>query len=246
MILKFNININSSEALLSLDYRGSVLALFKNAIKSLDEGLYKEYYGSNKTKLFSWSLVFPKGSKFIKAKNSFVVLPFKKSLLVKMTFENPKDCFLFNSALQSYKDKGTFLGYEYELSNFKLAKQVIKSHALLLKTCSNIAVIKHINKRDKYVQMSSPEYFETIKRNLYYKLNAAGREDLTNAVKDLAINLSDVKETTNIIYGKAYPTVYGKLVLVGKPELLNFIVNAGLGNCTGSGLGMLEVVKSYD
>ena len=221
------------------DYHASVLSVIKNAIKNYSPDDFERLFSGSVQKNYCWSTSFI-GSGFSDAGNQ---------LKIKFRFLQDKDAFLFYSALHAYDFSlnPQLFSHEFDLTRLSLSDEKKVTNKIRIRTVSNIvlAVENPETGKKKYLEKFNSLVF---KDSLENKIKSAGKKYryLLRYTDDLAIVPINEGTHWNSLYGFKIPTISGEFIVVGNKDLVNFMLDAGIGQETGSGFGLAKVVQQFD
>ena len=227
----------------SQDYRRSILKLFKTGLCKY-ESIFDEFFNSNKTKKYSWSVYF-KNSKF--EKDRIYLQDGKKEFIINFSVLNNSDSInIFNAFISiKYKEIKISEGLVVKVTGVNnLPHSNIDKDRLVAKTMSPIVCRDH-NKytgEDVYYTGEDKEFTEIIKRNLYSELKEEYGDYIQKDIENLTINSEKLKKIVVKFYNKTINASIGIVSFTGKSYLLDYIYNRGMGSLTGSGYGLLEII----
>ncbi|MEZ0337222.1 MAG: CRISPR-associated endoribonuclease Cas6 [Aquificaceae bacterium] len=242
-------------------YRNIIMSLIKEALSTYDEKYLNQLYYDEKTKKpkpFTFSLVFPKGTKTKKEK-----ILIENQEIEDIVFYPPHDKYI-NLFISSYDFE--FISNLYngllKLRRFSLSngghieieriwtpkEKDIKDNKIIFKTLSPILI------EDKDGKPLLPTDLEAYNREFNIIHDKKLKELRSQGLKDSLLfepikwKKQVVKHTLRKIrekVGKPYITLTcfeGYFTLQGHPEDLKILYQAGMGLRTGQGFGMVEVV----
>ncbi len=259
--------INIKTNCLPIIYRHKIISLIKEALR-ISDNAYKEYlYGSKIPKPFCFNLYIPPTRKVhsaeIKIDNRYIIRD--------KVFFFPENsyCQLFISSLDYrfildlYNGLNKIKVFEFSSDDnmlingcrikwqikklYVLNEKTINKYKILFKTCSPLVVE---NKEDKPVLFYEDTFIEELNIIMSKKFKSLIGRDLISELKFKPLNMKKqvVKHTLKEFRERTgKPVMYitanaGTFELRGHPEDLTLIYQIGLGNRTGQGFGMVEVV----
>jgi CRISPR-associated endoribonuclease Cas6 len=248
-------------------YRHRIIALIKEALAKSDKD-YKEFlYNGKVPKHFTFSLMFPSTTKFVNKKitidRNFEIED--KVALVDgyiSLFVSSSDYKFMIHLTSGLRKMGTFdfsygdhmlVDGEYIKLEVKsisvLNERTIRNDFAIFKTMSPIALEskdddKPVTFLDGRFETELNETMDRILKSIrQFGLKRRLRfENIKMSTKIIKHTLKDFREKT----GKSIMYITGNtgiFKLTGDPDDLNTIYKIGIGNRTGQGFGMLEVVK---
>ncbi|HAT62422.1 MAG TPA: hypothetical protein DCS83_07770 [Prevotella sp.] len=240
MELEMDIKFKENEPVtIPYDYHAEVLSIIKNAVKNYSLNDFERLFSWSLQKTYCWSMSFI-GSGFSDAGNQ---------LHINFRFLQDKDAFLFYSALHDYDFSlnSRLFSRDFNLTRMSLSDEKKVSSKIRIRTVSNIvlAVESYETGKKKYLEKFNTLVF---KDSLENKIKSAGKEYeyLLKYVDDLAIVPLNEQTRWNSLYGTKIPTISGEFIVVGNKDLVNFMLNSGIGQETGSGFGLAKVVQAFD
>ena len=238
--MKFKILIRTQK--LPILYRHRVVSLFKEALR-LSDPEYKSFlYDSSTAKPFTFNLSLPDG--FVIRKEPYNGLQKLK------TFNFSSDStMLVNGEKLTWEIKKVFA----------IEDRVVINRKVLLKTCSPILIEKNINGKKKPVLFTDDDFEKELnfvmdrilkslrgyglKEFLSFKVafDPESRKPLAKTQK-VKHTLKEFREKTGLPY-MTLTVNRGMFQIEGNPEDINYMLKIGIGNRTGQGFGMVEVVR---
>lgn len=239
ILLKFEV----LESYMSSDYRGSILSFFKKSLSKCKEGKYLElFYGSNKTKDFTWSL---------NAKN----IVFKKDI---MEFDD--NVFYVELSSSDERRQGmilmmAFLGQKgqfFKLPNDNAMRLVNVSQIKQHNICSNTGIFKTVKgsglvvrehfkdtNKDRYYSCDDKDYNEKLMQVVRYQLESAGFSK--REVNSLNITLIEGKKIVAKHYGIYIDVTIGSFRIEAEQKVIQYLYQVGVGSKRSIGFGMIDI-----
>ncbi|MBU3191744.1 CRISPR-associated endoribonuclease Cas6 [Clostridium bowmanii] len=241
--MRFIIEIELKNQYLPLDYRPSVISLFKHSLTVYDEGKhFSAYYEIGKDKPFTFAADIP-GSKFTKEK---IVVPIRK---INITFSTGDICtgIVFFNALSMQKNKPYLLAYENEMivKNITIEKEVVI-------TTNDIDIIfkAPLCVREHNRENNSDIYYSYEREGFYLALNKILKFQIANSnsldpsiIEGFSITPVQCKKTVVRHHLQFLEVTVGAFSLTGNIELLSYLYTNGMGSRTSAGFGMFEIMR---
>ena len=242
MRLRFEFTVTNNE--IPLDYRRIIISFFKKSLEKNGEDTILKYYRGKDPiqKDFTFSVYFdsPVFKKdIIEIKNNSMIINFSTS-----NYETGVDFYNSMIKMMNY-------AFEFKDNNYIILKNIVSikerltsSDSVLVKTLSPILIREH-NKDsnyDNYLLISDDNFQNQIKQTL---LNIVNKKDIDITKDDLEsfeiIDINKSKEVKVLYYGHKVNGNIGKFLLKGKPTIINYLIQSGIGSRTSSGFGMIEI-----
>lgn len=231
MRLNIKITLYGDKLVIPTDYHGNIMSLLKYAVDKYSHTAYVDMLETNKTKLYTWALKLPKGSKF---SSSWLKLS-SNYLTLHINFINDDEAIFFYKCFQNVKEgKGKQLfGMPWSL-NIKKASTTTSKTEVKVKTMSSIALqVKNELGKHAYLTANDSNFCEELVTTFKYKCKPT---------EQVLITPISTRVVVNKLYGVSIPLTSGTFKLEGSSEAINALINMGLGSITGSGCGMIRPV----
>lgn len=228
------------EGVLPLDYRPGFMSLLKTGMRESNPALYRQLYENMVTKPFTFSIYFNGGLVIDKSEGTV------RGNYPEISFNISSN----SSELMTFIYNGLLGIPEYPIykANLKL-KEIrlmdsvkVNSDYAMFKTLSPVLIKTREERKDEYILPNHPKF----KDRLNYYINLTWRE-ITKAESKFEVNFIPLsgKMSKEVVFhmGVPFTAFKGVFVLQGKPEILQFIYDVGLGVRRNQGFGMLEVVR---
>lgn len=223
-----------------LDYRRKIIHFIKNALKSYDGNLYNRMYSFNRVKEFTFSVFFKDG-KILKDK---ILLGEEKEITVFISIGDPVIAVSFCNAFMKQKFiKLNTNDCSLTLTSINLLKtSQIKSNKILIKLLSPLVLQVHNATSDYYYSIEHENFLDIAKEVIGNQFEKLGYKELFNKDEFSIEPTKNTRKTVVKFYEKQLECTIGELILIGKPEVLEFLYLYGMGSKRSSGFGMFEVV----
>jgi CRISPR-associated endoribonuclease Cas6 len=216
--------------------------MLKQGFEQTAPDKYQELYGQNALKEFTFSVYFGRatfGKQAITLENDHLIL--------NISTANAELCkYLFNG-LMSLRNQ-TFQWLQHTHVTVEqitiIPQQKITENQVFLKALSPLVVRDHNKETNKdwFYSVEAPEFLEILKRNMTAKLIPLLGDYILYDIEELELIPVHMKKTVVRFYDRQMECSLGRFSLSGKPHLLNYLVQSGIGSLTGSGFGMCEIV----
>lgn len=239
--MRFKIICEVSTNVIPIDYHRKILSMIKRGLELTDEEKYQELYGLNKLKEFTFSVYLGRA----KFQKDIIELDANRFILNLSTANTELAFYLYN-ALTALKFKKMKWGSDLTVSIQSISRipqPIIKDSTIFLKTLSPIVCRDHNKETNKdwYYSFEAPEFLEILKRNMVSTLVPILGDYIRYDIEELELTPVRMKKTVVRFYERQVECSIGQFSLTGKPYLLNYLVQSGIGSLTGSGFGMCEI-----
>ena len=240
--MRLKVICSVSGSTIPLDYHRKVISMLKKGLQQTAPEKYQEQYEGNTLKEYTFSVYFGPAvftDQEIKIQNSQIILNIS-------TANAELGVYLYN-ALTYLKNRELQWGQDTRIAVQSVAtvhQPLVTEEKILLKTLSPIICRDHNQetKKDWFYSFEAPEFLDILKRNMISKLVPILGEYIRYDIEQLQLTPVQMKKTVVRFYDRQVECSIGRFSLSGKPHLLNYLVQAGLGSLTGSGFGLCEVV----
>lgn len=240
--MRFKIELELKNEQLPLDYRPSIISLFKHSLIVYEKGKhFATYYEVGKDKPFTFAVGIP-DSTFTK---EMILVPNKKINITFSTGDIGTGIVFFN-ALMMQKNKSYPLAYE----NAIIVKDILieKEFAITTNTIevtfkAPLCVREHIKKSNKdiYYSYEKEGFNEAINKVLEYQI--ANSNTLTTSILEgFSITAIQCKKTVVRHHSQFVEVTVGMFSLTGNIALLNYLYTNGIGSRKSSGFGLIEIM----
>lgn len=240
--MRFKLELELKNECLLLDYRPSIISLFKHSLTVYDNGRHFDtYYEKGKEKPFTFAIGIP-NSKFTK---EMILVPNKKINITFSTGDISTGIVFFNALLMQ-KNKSYPLAHENAMTikNILIEKEFeITTNTIDVTFKSPLCVREHSKEKNK---------------DIYYSYEKEGFNKALNKVLELQITNSNVL-STSILEGFSMTPIRCKKTVVrhhsqfvevtvgifrftGNIALLNYLYKNGVASRKSSGFGLIEII----
>lgn len=226
---------------LPIDYRRIFISFLKSCLSNFDGGRELEnYYGPSKDKNYSFAVFFEK-PQFLYDK-----VIFEKNR-IKMVFSTSEKItgFLFYAAFSENKNSQFPLpdNNKMKLVNIKLLNNItVTGNQVLFRTASPLCIRKHdkATGKDFYYSCVHKEFSDEFLKVVRLQLKKAGftEED----VNTLSIQVLWCENVIVKHYEYKIECTLGKFILEGTCDILQYLLDAGIGSRKSAGFGLLELM----
>lgn len=229
------------------NYRIKIASLIKGSIKDQNSDLFRELWGQNKTKPFTFC-TYMYDAKHIK-ENDTAYLEFTGGKMgLTMSSSDPGILINIYNALVNYSGEQSPFGYSISLRNFRLAKEPAFHDRRQTFRLMSPMVIRNMTgegkkKKDNgYLPYDDPRFSE----NLYHEVRKMCIEFIDKSYNleenDFIFTPVECRAVKIIHYGEVITAVSGTFTLGATTEVLKLVYDAGIGSRRSQGFGMLEIV----
>jgi len=241
MRLKIELELENEH--LPLDYRPTIISLFKHILTVYENGKhFRTYYEAGKDKPFTFAVGIP-GSTFTKEK---ILVPNRKINITFSTSDIGTGIVFFNALLMQ-KNKSYPLAHENAMivKNVSIEKEIsITTNTIDVIFKSPLCVREHSkeNNKDIYYSYEKKGFNEVL--NKVVELQIAKSNSLpTSILGDFSINTIDCKKTVVKHHSQFIEATVGMFRLTGNIALLNYLYTNGIGSRKSSGFGLIEIIR---
>ena len=241
IIMRINIDISLGEAILPRDNRPYFLSLIKKVLSENCSELYKKLYDSGATPMKNMCFA----TKFSQPKfeGDSIFLIDKEILMSISTSDSIFGIDLYNSFLTIKNKKFPILDKNYFLvKSVRIENtQQIKSDKIIITMISPLVVRSHEKGRpDKYYiydEAGFADAFFEVTKNQLEKLAGVHIN-----YGDITIAPVKARKTVERAFNVNVRCSLGQFVLAGKPEILEFLYQTGIGSKRSQGNGMFNII----
>lgn len=243
---------NTSEELyIPINYVGPILKAIKIGLKKSNYGFYQKMYTSGNTlKTFSMAVTFPnaefKNKKiYLKTKEDNIILHFSSNNLeAALNYFNA-----FKTMQLTHKDMPINNQVHFVANEIHREKEpTIKSDAIIVKAVSPIVLqqgqkgqfINFANTKTNKYTADVADFQKALKTSIKHHLI---NKNLAPMVDSFEILPVQTRATVLNLFGQYTAATTGTFAMQGHPELLNDLVQNGLGSKRGCFNGMIRLVK---
>lgn len=240
--MRFKVNCSVSNTTIPLDYHRKVISMFKQGFEQTAPEKYRELYGQNALKEFTFSVYFGKATfskQAITLENDQIILNISTANAELGMYLYNGLMNLRNQAVQWSQHTNVTVGQITIIPQKKITEDRV-----VLKALSPIVVRDHNKETNKdwFYSFEAPEFLAVLKRNMIFKLVPLLGDYIRYDIEELELIPIRMKKTVVRFYDRQIECSIGQFSLSGKPYLLNYLVQSGIGSLTGSGFGMCEIV----
>ena len=240
MRLKIELELKNEK--LPLDYRPSIISLFKNSLTVYESGKhYSTYYETAKDKPFTFA-VGMHSSTFTK---EMILVPNRKIDITFSTSDIGTGIVFFN-ALLTRKNKAYPLAYENEIivKNILIEKEFeISTNTIDVIFKAPLCVREHNkeNNKDIYYSYEKEGFNEALNKVL--ALQIANSNTLpTSVLEGFSMIPIRCKKTVVRHHSQFIEVTVGQFSLAGNIALLNYLYKSGVASRKSSGFGLFEII----
>lgn len=215
--------------------------MIKKGIQQVNEQKYQELYGNNTLKNFTFAAYFGKA----KFKAPSIYLEQQQIILNISTNESELSLYLYNGLMSLKGEKVSWGSVDVTVENVAVVPQNnVTEQKVLVRTLSPIVCRDHCKETNKdwFLTIEDKEFANILKRNLETKLVPILGEYIKYDIEDLEIRPAYAKKTVVQFYERKVACSLGKFYIEGKPHLLNYLLQSGVGSLCGSGFGFVEKI----
>lgn len=241
--MRFKIELELKNEHLPLDYRPTVISLFKHSLTIYEKGEhFSTYYETGKHKPFTFGVGIP-GSTFTK---EGIVVPNRKINITFSTDDIGTGIVFFN-ALMMQKNKAYPLAYENTMTvkNILIEKEFeITTNTIEVIFKSPLCVREHSkeNNKDIYYSYEKEGFNEAFGKVLKSQI-ANSHTIPTSILEDFSMIPIDCKKTVVRHHAQFVEATVGRFGLTGNIALLNYLYKSGVGSRKSSGFGLIEIMR---
>lgn len=238
--MRFVLSFELPNCELPTDYARLMVGFFKKAVKAYDEDSSQRLFGAgcHQPKSYSFSLYLPgvtyKGETAELKGNQFDMIFSTNSM---------QDSLLFYNAFLMQKDKQHHSNGKYQFTLRKLTvlrETKVKQNQCLIKFLSPLLVMQQEETGFKRCYDVTDEKFnEKLKEVIQYQINTLAPHLNLNQFSLTPLQTKCITTRAYQCYLKAHTGIFQ---LTGSPELIQFLLDGGMGNCRGSGYGLFKMV----
>lgn len=241
--MRFKIELELKNEKLPLDYRPTIISLFKYSLSIYDKGKhFSTYYETGKDKPFTFAVGLP-SSKFTK---EMILVPNKKINITFSTSDIGTGIVFFN-ALMMQKNKSYSLAYENKMiiKNILVEKEfVITTNTIDIIFKAPLCVREHSKENNKDI------YYSYEKKGFGEAFNKVLESQIANSnvlsisiLKDFSLITIGGKKTVVRHHSQFVEVTVGMFTLTGNIALLNYLYTNGIGSRKSSGFGFFEIMS---
>jgi len=244
--MKIFLQLNLDRPTLPTDYRPVFVSLIKKCLSNCKSSLFDEYYSKQnpKAKAMTFAVKF---NRPIFEKESISLG--RTSVLMTVSCASQRDGIMLYNAF--VKSRGIELPLAQAnalklLSVRVLQDRQIEDRVVLIKFLSPLVVRVHSrDNSDSYLKVpdsgAKTDEFQTyLHEVISNQISVLGKADEVT----VDFSLEPVKAQTTVVksFGCMIPASFGIFKLTARPELINFLYQAGMGSRRSEGFGMFEII----
>ncbi len=241
--MRLKIDLELKNAQLPLDYRPSIISLFKHCLTVYENSKhYSNYYEIGKDKPFTFAVGIP-SSTFTKK----MILVQNRKIDITFSTGDMGTGIVFFNALLMQKNKGYPLAYE----NSMIVKNILIEKEFAITTSSIDVIFKS--------PLCVREHIKESNKDIYYSYEKEGFNEAFNKVLEAQIANSNTlptsilegfsmipiecKKTVVRHHSQFIEVTLGMFRLTGNIALLNYLYTSGVASRKSSGFGLIEIIR---
>lgn len=223
-----------------IDYRRKIVMMMKKGLSETNAELFEELYAKNKLKEYTFSVYF-KDARFEKE----TIQVNGKEFIINFSTGNAELSVNFYNSFVSLRGKQIpfFDKNQVEVRSVNIVSQVRNNEGQVQATIKSPIICREHNletQKDWFYTFEDEGFESVLKKNLIYQLKPVFGNYVEKDIQDLQIENTQMKKTVVRCYDRYLACTIGQLMLRGKPYLVNYFLDNGLGSMTGLGFGMIE------
>lgn len=228
---------------LPIDYRTKIMMMVKSELTKSNPELFNRLFKQNTQKFYTFSVFLP-DAKF--TKEEITIRP-DAALIINFSSSDAEMILGFFNVFMGLKGKSYAWTPTLNASIQNVTtipSQKITQDEVICRILSPVLARDHDREtRKTWFYTAEDERFEEIlKRNLIIKYQEKFGDAWRYDIEELRIVPINCRKTVVRHYEKQIVATIGQIELIGKPHLLNLLLEDGLGSLCGSGFGMLEMI----
>ena len=241
--MKFNLEFELNDNHLPLDYTRCFISFLKKSVKAADINVYESMYETNtpKMKPYTFSLYLPQRQ----VEGDLIRLGGDK---IRMTFscaDLPLAIVFLNGFTELKKEVFPLPnGNEMTLVRFTTEMHpMVSKQEVRIKFLSPLLVLKRDigARKNYYLTWDNEEFDQQLKENLKYQLNEFSMDSLS--FDHFELTPVQPKRLGQRVFGQLALGNGGVFDLKGTPELIQFLLEAGIGSRRSAGFGLFEIIS---
>lgn len=240
--MKFDLEFTLKETILPLDYTRCFISFLKKTVKDVDLDTYNCLYETStpKVKPYTFSLYFPNR----KVDGNFLKLGADK-IRMRFSCSDLTLAVVFLNGFMEQKNQSFPLPSENTMTLTRLTTEMhsaISEDEVLIRFLSPLLVLKREAEQRKnlYLTWENEDFVSQLKEGLAHQLKALSVETLDLESFDL-IPIQP-KRLGQRVFGQLVLGNGGVYRLKGKPELIQLLLEAGMGSRRSAGFGLFEII----
>jgi len=224
MKLKLKFKLDNKN--IHVEYRKFFISYFKYCLSDVDQKYFDEYYNNTNKKNFTFSVYIPNSKKI----NEEFFQSSEDIITLNMSFLDERQGYLFYACFVRQINKYFNIPNNriQLISVDKMGEKTDFKDCVLVKTLSPICLVEHNknnNKLDYYYSIEHKDYLDILKNKIGV--------DIQNI---------ELKKTIVKHYDIYLECTSGIFILNGHPNKIKQLYKSGIGNKTGQGFGMIEIL----
>ena len=222
--MRLKLTFELEKNFIDIEYRKAFISYFKYCLCDVDEKYFKQFYDNTNKKNFSFAVYLDKPKRNIDIfELSSNIISLDISFLDEMQGYLFYACFTkqLNKSFKIKNNKMTLLKID------KIGEKEVNTDCVIVKTLSPICLLNHSDNN---------------KKDYYYSIDDKDFEKIFEEKIELKIKLIDCKKVMIRHYNISIPTFSGSFLLIGDTKKINQLYKSGIGNKTGQGFGMIDIV----
>lgn len=223
--MRLNLKFELNKPIIDIEYRKMFISYFKYCLNDVDEKYFKQYYNNTDKKTFTFGC-YLQGIHQTESNDMFELD--SNILSLNISFDDKLQGYLFYSCFLRQRDKlFNIKNNQMKLIEVKeIHEKSINDNCVIIKTLSPICLLDHEKgKHDQYYTINDENFFEKFKEKT-----------------SVEIQLLDSKKIVIQHYGIFIPCSVGTFILIGNQNKLMKLYRSGIGNKTGQGFGMIDII----
>lgn len=225
--MRLNLKFELDKQFIEVEYRKMFISYLKYCLSDVDEKYFEQYYGNTDKKMFSFAVYlkdFKKNGDFFEISTN--------EISMNISFYDEMQGYIYYAAILRQLNKPFRIKNNQMklISINKINEKQIESDCVFIKTLSPLCFLHHDHEmRDN-------------KKDYYYSIIDSNFEEVMKEKTDVIIKPIHCKKVLIRHYGIDIPCTLGTFIIAGPKEKLNKLYKSGIGDKTGQGFGMIEVV----
>lgn len=238
--MKLKIVCELTNETIPLDYRRKIVMLMKTGLSESNPTLFQELYSGNKLKEYTFSVYF-KNALFEKE----MIQVKSKEFIINFSTGNAELAVNFYNAFMSLRGKALRFTDENQVKvrSVAIVPQIMNNEGRIFGMIKSPIICREHNletQKDWFYTVEDEEFENVLKNNLIYQLKPLFGDYVEADIRELQLDTRKLKKTVVRCYDRYLACTIGQFSLIGKPYLVNYFIENGLGSMTGIGFGMIE------
>lgn len=227
---------------LPISYREIFVSFFKKGMEKTGKDLYEKYYGVGKMKPITWSASLP----YPKFNKDYIDLGEGTIRLLLQVNELEASLHYLNACLSMKNIPFDLPGNnQIILNKIRMVNvEKVKGNVVEVKFFSPLCIRDHNRETNKdwYFSIENDQFENKLKENIKRHVEPCFLE----YVDILKIDFSNMKKTVVKIYEQNIEASIGKMLLIGNPKLINYLLEDGMGSRKASGFGFVQKLNEWE